>query len=166
MRTMLAIVLAAALAAAAAASAEEPRRGAPKEPWATVNVCDTQAHPNEMGIRAAMQGLARRTRMLMRFRVQYKGPNGTWQLVEGDFADSGWRKVASGRRGEHDAGHTFSFDAPPADRGAYELRGVVSFQWRRGGRVVERDRRNTEAGHPGTVGADPAAFSAAICLIA
>ena len=155
MRTMLAVMLAATLAAASVASGEGPRRGAPKEPWATVNVCDTQAHPNEIGIRGGMHGLARRTRMLMRFRVQYRSSGGTWQLVEGAFADSGWRKVASARRGEHDAGRTFAFDARPRSGGAYELRGVVSFQWRRGGRVVERDRRTTEAGHPGTAGADP-----------
>ena len=164
MRKMLVIVLAAVLAAASAASADRPRRAQAKEPWATVNVCDTRAHPNEMGIRAGMHGLRQRTRMFMRFRVDYRSDDGSWQKVE--EADSRWRKVASGRHGMHDAGHTFSFDAPPPSRGAYELRGVVSFQWRRRGRVVERDRRITEAGHAGTVGADPAGFSAAICLIA
>ena len=165
MRTMLAIMLVTALAAAPAAAAEGPPRSAPDEPWATVNVCDTQAHPNEMGIRAGMHGLARRTRMFMRFRVQYRSDDGSWQLLDDPNADSGWRKVASGRRGDRDAGHTFSFKAP-AVGGAYELRGVVSYQWRRAGRVVERDRRNTEAGHPGTVGADPPGYSAAICWIA
>jgi hypothetical protein len=165
MRTMLAILLAAGLAAAPPAAADGPRYAAPGEVWATVNVCDTEAHPNEIGIRGGMEGLARRTRMFMRFRVQYRASDGTWRLVEGEKADSGWRKVASGRRGEHDAGHTFSFD-PPTTGGAFVMRGVVRFEWRRGGRVVERERAITKAGHPGTAGADPADFSAATCWIA
>ena len=166
MRTLLATALAAGVAATSVAYADPPRRTAAKEPWATVNVCYTRAHPNQMGIRAGMHGLKQRTRMFMRFRVQYRGDDGSWRPVDGAFADSGWRKVATGRRGKHDACHTFSFDAPPAARGAYELRGDVSFQWRRRGRVVQRDRRTTEAGHGGTIGADPPGFSAETCLIA
>jgi hypothetical protein len=157
------ILLAAAVAAAALPAAAEtaPRKA---EPWATINVCDTQAHPNQLGIRGAMPGLARRTRMYMRFRVQYETLEGEWRMV-GTGADSRWHKVANGRRGEHDAGWTFEFK-PPATGGAHVLRGVVSFQWRRDGRVVERDRRITEEGHPGTAGADPEDFSAETCAIA
>jgi hypothetical protein len=164
MRNMLAIALAAALAAAPAASAEGPRRAAAPEVWATVNVCDTEAQPNQIGIRGGMDGLARRTRMYMRFRVQYQTFAGDWRTVK-TGADSRWRRVAAARRGEHDAGWTFEF-RPPATGGAHILRGVVKFEWRRGGRVVERDRAFTEAGHPGTAGADPADFSAATCAIA
>jgi hypothetical protein len=157
------ILLAAAVAAAALpAAAETAPRNA--EPWATINVCDTQAHPNQLGIRGAMPGLARRTRMYMRFRVQYETLEGEWRMV-GTGADSRWHKVANGRRGEHDAGWTFEFK-PPAVGGAHVLRGVVSFQWRRAGHVVQRDRRITEEGHPGTAGADPEDFSAATCEIA
>jgi hypothetical protein len=46
------------------------------------------------------------------------------------------------------------------------LRGVVSFEWRRGKRVVERRRAFTEPEHPGTAGAEPADFSAETCEIA
>jgi hypothetical protein len=163
MRSALLILLAAALLAAIPAYGE-PRHRAPAEPWATVNVCDTQMRPNQIGIRGSMEGLARRTRMYMRFRVQYQRLDGTWQTVRSG-ADSRWRKVASGRRGEHDAGWTFEF-RPPVTGGAHIMRGVVSFQWRRAGRVLERERRTTEAGHPGTAGADPADFSAETCAIA
>jgi hypothetical protein len=164
MRTMLAIVLAAGLAAASTASAEGPRHAAPGDVWATVNVCDTQSRPNQIGIRGGMEGLARRTRMFMRFRVQYQTLAGEWRTIK-NGADSGWRKVASGRRGEHDAGWTFEFK-PPATGGAHVLRGLVQFEWRRAGRVVERKREFTKGGHPGTAGADPADFSAATCAIA
>ena len=163
MRSSLLILLAAALLAANPAYGESRRR-APVEPWATVNVCDTQMRPNQIGIRGSMEGLARRTRMYMRFRVQYRRPDSSWRTIRSG-ADSRWRKVANGRRGEHDAGWTFEF-RPPVTGGAHVLRGVVSFQWRRAGRVVERERRMTEAGHPGTAGADPADFSAETCAIA
>jgi hypothetical protein len=134
------------------------------EPWATVNVCDTETSQNQIGIRGSMPGMARKTRMLMRFRVQYKDAQDRWQTVTSG-ADSGWRTVATARRGEHDAGWTFEFQ-PRASGGAWELRGVVSFKWRRGDRVVQRDRRITEDGHPGTAGAEPADYSAATCAIA
>jgi hypothetical protein len=45
------------------------------------------------------------------------------------------------------------------------LRGVVSFQWRRGTRVVESVTRPTTAGHRSLAGADPPNFSAATCSI-
>jgi hypothetical protein len=164
MRTVLVIVIAAALAVAAAAEADPSARTAAGDVWATVNVCDTQARPNQIGIRGSMDGLTRRTRMYMRFRVQYQTLEGEWRTVR-TGADSRWRRVGAGRRGEEDAGWTFEFK-PPTTGGAHVLRGLVKFEWRRAGRVVERERAFTEAGHPGTAGADPPDFSAATCAIA
>jgi hypothetical protein len=164
MRIALVIPLTAAALAAFPAAGETAGKDAAQESWATVNVCDTQSSPNQLGIRGGMHGLARRSRMFMRFRVQYETLDGEWRTIKSG-ADSYWRFVAEGKRGEHDAGWTFEFK-PPAAGGAHILRGVVSFQWRREGRVVKRDRRITEAGHPGTAGADPAGFSAATCAIA
>jgi hypothetical protein len=163
MRSAFPIVFLAAALAAPPAAGDSPLRDAP-EPWATVNVCDTEAHQNEIGIRGSMPGLARRTRMFMRFRVQYRDAEGRWRTVRSG-ADSGWQKIASGRRGEHDAGWTFEFEPRPSG-GAWELRGAVSYQWRRAGRVVLRDRRLTEEGHPGTAGAEPPDFSDDTCAIA
>jgi hypothetical protein len=134
--------------------------------WATVNVCDTQTRPNQMGIRGWMPGLPRNSRMYMRFRVQFQDSEGVWRtLKSGRLSDSRWVRVATGRRGEHDAGWSFEFK-PPASGGAHVLRGMVSFEWRRGKRVVERTRAFTEAGHPGTAGAEPPEFSAPTCEIA
>jgi hypothetical protein len=165
MRRALPILVTAAMLLALPAAGRSAARTPPApEAWATVNVCDTLAHPNEIGIRGGMPGLARRTRMYMRFRVQYRTSAGRWQLVE-QGADSEWRRVGTGRRGEYDSGWTFEFK-PPAAGGAHVLRGVVSFQWRRRHRVVQRDRRFTQEGHPGTAGADPADFSARLCAIA
>ena len=157
MRRIALIALLAALVTAAPASARIA------QPWATVNVCDTRSHPNQIGIRGSMPGLARFSRMYMRFRVQYRKGD-EWRAVTAG-GDSGWRLVGAGRRGTHEAGWTFEYE-PPAAGGAHVLRGVVSFKWRRARHVVARARRVTEAGHPGTLGADPPDFSADTCEIA
>jgi hypothetical protein len=144
--------------------AQAGARGVAPAPWATVNICDTADAPNEIGIRGAMPGLDRRARLYMRFRVQYQDADDRWRLVQAG-ADSGWRNFAGGRRGTYDYGWTFTFK-PPSSGGAHVMRGLVSFEWRRGDRVVRHERVFTEAGHPGTAGADPPDFSAATCEIA
>jgi len=157
------LLLATAGPLAAAGDAAAARQAVP-EPWATVNVCDTSTRPDQIGIRGGMSGLARNSRMYMRFRVQYRDDEGRWVTIK-KGADSDWQRVATGRRGRYDAGWTFTF-RPREAGGADVLRGVVSFQWRRGKHVIRRDRAYTEAGHPGTVGAEPADFSAETCEIA
>jgi hypothetical protein len=158
------IILALAIALCTVPSAGAAKRA--PDVWATVNACDTKMRPNQIGIRGGMSGLARYTRMYMRFRVQYQNAEGEWKTHKSsDLTDSRWVRVAAGRRGEHDYGWTFEFK-PPTRGGAHVLRGVVSFEWRKGGRVLHRTKAFTEAGHPGTVGAEPADFSAEICEIA
>jgi hypothetical protein len=164
MRALLLIVVTSAVLAAIPATGHAAAPRTPPEVWATVNICDTAMHPNQIGIRGNMAGLARRAAMYMRFRVQFRDMNGRWRTVPVD-ADSRWQRIAVGRRRQHDSGWTFAFK-PPVAGGAHVLRGVVAFQWRRGGDVVERARAFTEDGHPGTAGADPPDFSAATCEIA
>jgi hypothetical protein len=134
--------------------------------WATVNACDTKMRPNEIGIRGGMAGLARRSRMHMRFRVQFQNSEREWKTLKSSrLTDSGWVRVAVGKGGRHDAGWSFEFK-PPQSGGAHVLRGAVSFEWRKDKRVLARSRAFTEAGHPGTVGAEPADYSAETCEIA
>ena len=64
-----ALILTLLLAASAA-----PARADDADLWATVNVCDTAAHPDEVGIRASMPGGKRGTRLQMRFRVAVPRP--------------------------------------------------------------------------------------------
>ena len=151
------LALGCALAVPAGASA---RTAAADRLWATVNVCDTAKHPNEVGIRASMPGTPRGTGRRMRFRVQWRDGE-RWRYVDG--ADSGWRKLkrAGGRAIE--SGWSFEFE-PPAK--AITFRGVVRFRWLRDGRVVSRAVEITEGGHRSTAGADPAGYSAASCSIA
>ena len=120
--------------------------------WATVNVCDTAAHPDEIGIRAALPA----SRAGVRFRVQYReAASGRWRWVKA--ADSGWRRARRAR----ESGWSFEV----AGDGTRILRGVVNYRWKRKGKVVRRARRVTELGHRSTVGADPEGFSAATCRI-
>ncbi len=132
-----------------------PARAAEGDLWATVNVCDTAEHPNEIGIRAATPTRRGRTTSI-RFRVQYRDlSDGRWRYVRA--ADSDWTRV----RRSSEAGWSFevSGDGTPI------LRGVVFYRWSRRGKVTRRARRVTENGHRSTAGADPASFSAATCRI-
>lgn len=154
--TALAAMLAALSLGPAAAD------GRDRNLWATINVCDTRAHPNRMGVRARMPGSGARERMYMRFTAQYLTRDG-WKPVAGKSA-SGWLYAGSALFRYHELGYTFRFAAPRPATG-FTLRGLVQFQYRsRSGRVVHRTHLFTERGHPSR-GADPPGFSAARCRI-
>jgi hypothetical protein len=132
-----------------------PAHAAKSDLWATVNVCDTEQHPNEIGVRASLPAPHGRSASV-RFRVQYHDLSADrWRWVRA--ADSGWRRLGRGR----ESGWSFEV----AGDGTPILRGVVGYRWTRHGKVVRRARRLTETGHPSTTGADPADFSAATCRI-
>jgi hypothetical protein len=170
-----ALVVAAAVAAAlpAAAGARTDDGKAPttdkhgkaptvdKSPllWATINVCDTKAHPDTIGIRASMPGAPKGTRMAMRFRVQYKTDAG-WQDIGG--ASSGWEAVGVARGLSMESGWSFSFAHPSTP---VVLRGMVQLRWRKGAVVARTLEISTEAGHRSSAGADPADYSAATCTL-
>lgn len=128
--------------------------------WATVNVCDTAKHPNEVGIRASMPGTPRGTVRRLRFRVQWRDGD-RWRYVSG--ADSGWRTLSRARGKAIESGWSFEFEPPSKP---ITFRGVVRFRWQRDGKIVSRAMEITETGHRSTAGADPEGFSAASCSIA
>jgi hypothetical protein len=154
MRLPAALMSGALVALAAAAPAH-----ASKNLWATVNVCDTAKHPNEIGVRASMPGFPRGTARRMRFRIQYRDGD-RWRYVTG--ADSGWRSLSRAHGRPLEAG--WSFEVPPPES-AITFRGVVRYRWIRDGRVVGRALEITEAGHRSTAGADPPGYSTATCSI-
>jgi hypothetical protein len=158
--------LAGAGAASARVTASEPGSTvyASKLLWTTINVCDTAGHPDGIGIRGSMPGSGdRRERMFMRFQVQYFDVGLQQWHNTGADGDSGFLAVGSARFRVRESGRTFTI-TPPAS-GSYLLRGVVTFEWRQGGLVVRHARKRTGAGHPGTIGSDPAGFTAATCEI-
>jgi hypothetical protein len=143
----------------------------PADLWATVNICDTLRHPDQMGVRASMPGDGTRKRMWMRFRAQFLDTTkNKWFNVKGN-GDSGW-VLAGSARATRELGWTFSF-SPPAAGSTYTLRGVVNFQWRVRRRVngkmrsvvVRRAQANTKGGFKSTTGADPPGYSDGICVL-
>ena len=157
----MALLAAGALAipAAPATAARDPLL------WATINVCDTVGHPDGVGVRGSMPGGGdRRDELFMRLQLQYQRGDGRWRVL-GDAADSGFLALGRGDARVRQAGRTFTLMPPGAGRPAFVLRGLVTFDRRRYNEVVRRVRRASQAGHPGTGGADPAGFSAATCSI-
>jgi hypothetical protein len=169
MRFLLTLATAGLLLAPAAA----PARGFPADAdvrdspdlWATINVCDTAAYPNTIGIRGSMPGLGRRRATLwMRFQVQYlRQADGKWHNIDAG-ADSSWKRLGGAGKRVIESGQNFMFK-PPAESGTHVLRGAVTFKWVVRGRAVRKLREITEAGHHSTAGADPPDYSAATCQI-
>lgn len=181
--TAAAVVLAAlcaspALAAASSASpaaseptASEPAKEKPltghalldsHELWATIDVCSPKNQPHTVGVRGSMPGNgAKHDKMFMSFRLQYMDTTTKqWvDLVSG--ATPAFAPVGSGGAARQDGQ---SFQLVPGKTPA-TLRGVVDFQWRRGGTVLESAARTTTAGRKSLAGADPKSFSAATCVI-
>jgi hypothetical protein len=135
-----------------------------RELWATIDVCNAAKEPDTVGIRGSMpsDGHAKDT-MYMRFQLEYLDPQSRTWSVPTHGADSGYIGVGTAKTG-HQGGSSFQLGAPKSPPG-YTMRGVVTFQWRRGGRVVHQATRTTSAGHPNVVRADPPGYSAAECTI-
>lgn len=128
--------------------------------WATVNICDTRKHPNVIAIRAQMPALSFPTRMSELIKVDYWDPKakrfrpdpnpGARHLVQLGVVSFGYEQ----------GGQAFPFKG-------YKglLRGTVTFQWRRSGKVLLTQTRHTTAGHPTADHGDPPGHSTAHCRI-
>ncbi len=161
---LLVLILLLALAAPSTASAQKTVDKS-RYLWSTVNICDTDRHPDTMGVRASMPGSgSRRERMYMRFRAQYFSTSeNVWKNFTSKALDSGWQPVGSARYRARQSGWTFPKLNLRPDQ-SYELRGVVRFEWRRGSRVVRKAVKSTTRGHRTSV-AEPKGYSAATCRI-
>jgi hypothetical protein len=133
--------------------------------WATVDVCNPTNEPNTVGIRGSMpaDGHSKDT-MYMRFQLQYLEAKGDIWVDLAHGADSGFIAVGAAKAARQ-GGSSFQL-GPAKGSPGYTLRGVVTFQWRRGSKVLEQIKRTTTAGHQSLAGADPAGYSAAECAIA
>ena len=162
----LRIPLTVCLAALAAlgASAAPARAKAKKNLWSTINICDSEKHPDDVGIGARMPGDSSDRKMYMRFYVQFREDK-TWKYV-GSSATSPWIAAGSARYTWAERGYTFSFD-PPGAGTTFAMRGLVKFEWRnRKTKEVERHTHvTTTSGHT-TKDADPKGYSAARCTLA
>jgi hypothetical protein len=154
--------------------ASAPAEAATRYMWATINVCDTAASPNSMGVRASMPGNGTSQRMYMRFHATwFSRSRQVWFHVEGD-GTSPWIYAGSARHRAHQAGYSFQF-GQPTPGSTFVVRGVVEMQWRarvprRRGRaarwqVVERKRATTRGGIPNVGAGDPPGRSDGLCVI-
>ena len=167
-------VLATIFATPALAQSSSPAKAPPikahamlssHELWATIDVCAPIDQPDTVGVRGSMPGDAHsKDAMFMRFRLQYLNSATKHWVDLANGADSGFVAVGAAKSARQ-AGFTFQL-TPVAGKPAFMLRGVVSFEWRRGSTVAYAVSRPTTASHKSLSGADPAGFSAAACLIA
>jgi len=146
-------------AARARASAHSPLQS--RQLWATIDLCNPPDQPHYVGVRGSMPGDGRATdTMYMRFRLQYVNAAGQWaDIANGPVPP--FVAVGSART-TRQLGR--SFQVRP--QRALTFRGVVSFQWRHGSRVLASASRVSSAGRESLKGSDPAGFSAATCRIA
>ncbi len=164
------LLAALAVAAPAAAPAAAGKSGTlrhsllqSRELWATVDVCDPADQRDTIGIRGSMPGDGHsKDTMYMGFQLQYLQSSGGWvDLAHG--GSSGFIAVGPAKTARQ-AGTSFQL-MPAKGKPPYTLRGLVTFQWRNGSRVVHQTTRTTSAGHTGVADADPAGYSAAQCAI-
>jgi hypothetical protein len=154
-----------------------PAHASDPDLWATVNLCDTTAFPNAMGVRASMPGNGSRQRMYMRFNATwYSRVRQAWYPVKGN-GRSKWIYVGNAKYRARQGGWTFQF-APPKAGTTFVVRGVVEFQWRKKKRVKEKGKKtrvaeivvdkahaNTRRGIPNVVEGDPPGTSEGLCVI-
>ncbi len=132
--------------------------------WATIDVCSPSDQPDTVGIRGSMPGDGQANEvMYMRFRLQYLD-SATKHWVDLTNGATPAFVAVGGAKSARQAGRSFQL-IPVPGKPAFTLRGVVSFQWRRGTTVVESVSRPTTPEHESLAGADPADFSAATCSI-
>jgi hypothetical protein len=146
-------------------AAPEPAILQSSQLWATIDVCNPADQPDTVGVRGSMPGDSHpKDAMYMRFRLQYLDSSTKHWVDLANGADSGFLAVGAAKAARQ-AGFTFQL-TPVAGKPAFMLRGVVSFEWRRGATVEYSLSRPTTASHKSLSGADPAGFSAAECLLA
>jgi len=151
------------VAAGLLATSQAQSAGSNRHLWATVNVCDTAAHPDTIGVRGSMPGTASgRETMFMRFQAQYHSTqDGRWHNVPGE-GDSGFLEVGRANVTARQKGRYIKIEPRSA---SVLLRGIVTFEWRRKDEVVRRAQRRTHKGHTSKAGADPSGYSATNCVI-
>jgi hypothetical protein len=128
--------------------------------WATINVCNTSAYPDRIGIRGQMPALGFPARLEMRIQVDYWAAAAKrFQPVPGRSA-SAVARLGTAVGGLQQGGHTFHFKP-----GSGSLSGTIKFQWMRKGKVIGQISKPATGGHHGVDGGDPPHHSAATCTI-
>jgi hypothetical protein len=126
--------------------------------WATVNICDTKHHPDEIGVRGQMPALGFPATLRMTIRLDY------YSLRTAAFEPDPHVQVpdllGTFSTGLHQGGGIFQFKPPVAP-----LMGMVTFEWRVGNRLLGRATRLSTHGDKGVDAGDPPGTSHAVCRI-
>lgn len=128
--------------------------------WATINICNSSAYPDSLGVRGQMPALGFSSVLSMVIRTEY------WSTAEKGFVpipgSIATRSLTLGgaTAGVEQAGAVFPF---PAHAGL--LSASVQFTWILGGKVLGQTLRAATSGHPGADYGSPPHFSAASCRI-
>ncbi|MGZ6697005.1 MAG: hypothetical protein ACXVFL_15360 [Solirubrobacteraceae bacterium] len=142
LRRSLTCLLAACALLPAGAAARTAQ--APGGVWATVNQCDTPAHPGAVGVRVAIPEGVGAPEQWARIRLQwFDGTVRAWRARPS--SNGRWVRLGIGAR-PVEGGTTYTF-TPPAPGARLVLRGVVDVQWRAGGKIVDQAHILTTAGH-------------------
>ena len=159
------LLLAGLSAQPAAAASKDTSIAGSARLWATVNVCDTARHPDQVGVRISMPGSGvKRERMYARIQLQYfDSGKSQWKSL-GRTADSGWLSLGSSKFLRREAGRTFTMRSPAAGQ-LFRIRGFVRYEWRRQGKAIRRAQKITAGRLSDVRGADPASYSAAECWL-
>lgn len=126
--------------------------------WATVNICDTPADPNVLGVRGQMPSLGFPAWMSMQIQLDYYDK--VKQTFVPDPKTTKTIRLGRAAHGLQQGGATYTFKSPTP-----VLRASVSFIWRRSGRTLGTTPMVTTGGHPGADFGSPPHFSAASCRI-
>jgi hypothetical protein len=170
-RLICATLAALALAPLAPALASRPRPRAAVSPslrhseqlWATIDVCNPADQPDTIGVRGSMPGDGQpHDTMYMHFRLQYLSTTAKRWIDLANGSQNGFVGLGSAKVARQ-IGWSFRLASGGP---SFQLRGVVTFQWRRGATVVYSLSRPTTAGHHSVTGADPPSFSTARCSLA
>jgi hypothetical protein len=124
--------------------------------WATVNICNTKAHPDTLGIRGQMPALGFPASLGMIVRLKYLSAKHRFEPIPGAQL-----KLSLGRpsTGYHQGGATFKFTPPVT------LSGSITFQWRSGHKLLGQTTRSTGRGYKEVDQGDPPGHSSATCTM-
>lgn len=128
--------------------------------WTTINICNSRAYPDSLGVRGQMPALGFAAVLSMRIQIDYySAPQKRFVPIQSSTAT---RQISLGRWSSNlqQAGGVFPFK-PHAGL----LRATVQFTWMRSGKVIGQTVRQTTAGHKDADFASPPHYSAAQCQI-
>jgi hypothetical protein len=126
--------------------------------WATVNICNSRSHPDQLGIRGQMPSLGFPAWLSMRIQLNYYSNSQKKFVV--DPGSTKLIRLGRSRAGLLQGGWVYAFN-PHAGL----LDATVNFYWRRSGKLLGSTTETTTGGHRGADFGSPAHFTAAQCRI-